>query len=139
MFLRRKIPEDKGKEKEEEKFDLERMSKILLVLPESFPYLKGILDSCIRSVSVERFSLDVTVGLGSPADTAAVSGYLWSIASIVNVFPSANLSVKPDFQEEQLNGSLDLNVKFRLLWIVGSFIRAFSKKPVRQLFREMRR
>lgn len=139
-FIRRKIfPEERKKEKEEERFDWRSMPEMISLFTESFPYLKRILNAFMKSISIERFSCNVAIGLDSPADTALVSGYMWSLVSLVNVFPKAYLSVKPDFQEKRLDGSMMVELKVRLLWIVVAFIRAFIKKPIRQLFRKTRR
>jgi hypothetical protein len=143
-FIRRKIPtegrkkEGRKKEKEEE-FDWRGIPEMISLFTESFPYLKRILNAFIRSLSIVRFSLSLTIGLDSPADTAVMSGYLWALASVVNVFPKAHLSVKPDFQEKKLDASMMAELKIRLLWIAVAFIRAFTKRSVRRLFRKMRR
>ncbi|MCP8316970.1 MAG: DUF2953 domain-containing protein [archaeon] len=139
-FIRRKIfPEERKKKKEEKKFDWRSIPEMISLFTESFPYLKHILNAFMKSISIERFSCNVTMGLDSPADTAMISGYMWSLASLVNVFPKAYLSVKPDFQEKRLDGSMMVELKVRLLWIAVALIRAFSKKPIRQLFRKMGR
>ncbi|MCP8312634.1 MAG: DUF2953 domain-containing protein [Candidatus Methylarchaceae archaeon HK02M1] len=143
-FIRRKIPSEgekkkEKKEKEKEKFYWRRIPETVSLFVESFPYIRNILKAAMKSISIKRFSCDVVMGLDSPVDTAVVSGYLWSLASIVNVFPKVYLSVKPDFQERRLDGSIMVELKVRLLRIVLAFVRAFFKKPVRQFFGKMRR
>jgi len=139
-FIRRKIfPEERKKEKEEKRFDWRSITEMISLFTESFPHLKRILNAFMKSISIERFSCDVTIGLDSPADTATISGYIWSLAPLVNLFPKAYLSVKPDFQEKRLDGSMIIELKVKLLRIAVAFIRAFTKKPVRQFFRKMRR
>ncbi|MCP8304113.1 MAG: DUF2953 domain-containing protein [archaeon] len=137
-LIRRKIPSEEGR-KEKEKFYWGSIPEMTSLFAESFPYLMNILNAAMKSISIKRFSCDVVMGLDSPADTAVVSGYLWSLASIINIFPKVYLSVKPDFQERRLDGSMMVELKVRLLRIVPAFIRAFFKKPVRQLFGKMRR
>ena len=149
LTFRRKIPsgekkrkqkKEEGEEEEKEKRpDLSRLPETVSRLMESLPYFPSIFRTFIRSLTVERFSADVELGLGSPVETAVVSGYLWSLASLVNISPKADLTVKPNFQEEQLEGSLITDLKIRLLWIAVALVKAVTKKPVRQLFTSMRR
>jgi hypothetical protein len=145
LTYRRKIPSGARKQKEEKKEkqqrrpNLRRSSETVSRFLESLPYLPGIVRTFMRSLTVERFSADVAVGLGSPAETAIISGYLWSLASIVNVLPKVNFSVRPNFQEEQLEGSVATKLKIRLLWIAVALVKAGTKKPVRKLFTSMRR
>ena len=149
LTFRRKIPsgekkrkqkKEEGEEEEKEKRpDLSRLPETVSRLMESLPYFPSIFRTFIRSLTVERFSADVELGLGSPVETAVVSGYLWSLASLVNISPKADLTVKPNFQEEQIEGSLVTDLKIRLLWIVVALVKAVTKKPVRQLFTSMRR
>ncbi len=138
MSLRGRKKEKEGK-KEKTRPSLSRFPETGTHFTESLPHLPGIMRTFLKSLTIERFSADVAVGLGSPFDTAIVSGYLWSLASIVNMSPRANFSVRPNFLEEQLEGSLSTDLKIRLLWIFVAFIKAGSKKPVRQLFTGMRR
>ncbi|MBI2937755.1 MAG: DUF2953 domain-containing protein [Thaumarchaeota archaeon] len=148
LTFRRKIPsgekkrkqKEEGEEEEKEKRpDLSRLPETVSRLVESLPYFPSVFRTFIRSLTVERFSADVELGLGSPVETAVVSGYLWSLASLVNISPKADLTVKPNFQEEQLEGSLVTDLKIRLLWIAVALVKAVTKKPVRQLFTSKRR
>jgi hypothetical protein len=138
-FLQRKIPQKEMKtEKRGERFDWTRMPEMGSLFIESYPSFANMLTAFTNSISIKRLSFDVAIGLGSPADTAMVSGYLWSLASVVNVYPLIYLSVEPDFQEERLDGSVMIELKVRLLRIALAFIKAFTKKPVRRLFSRMR-
>jgi len=148
LTFRRKIPsgekkrkqkKEEGEEEKKKRPDLSRLPETVSRLMESLPYFPSIFRTFIRSLTVERFSADVELGLGSPVETAVVSGYLWSLASLVNISPKADLTVKPNFQEEQLEGSLITDLKIRLLWIAVALVKAVTKKPVRQLFTSMRR
>lgn len=149
LTFRRKIPsgEKKRKEKKEEEDgkeekkrpDLSRFPETFSRLAESIQYFPSIFRTFMRSLTIEKFSASVELGLGSPVETAVVSGYLWSMASLVNISPKADFTVKPNFQEEQLEGSLITDLKIRLLWIVVALVKAVTKRPVRQLFTSMRR
>ncbi|OHE52402.1 MAG: hypothetical protein A3K61_01055 [Thaumarchaeota archaeon RBG_16_49_8] len=148
LTFRRKIPsgekkrkqkKEEGEEEKKKRPDLSRLPETVSRLMESLPYFPSIFRTFMRSLTVERFSADVELGLGSPVETAVVSGYLWSLASLVNISPKADLSVRPNFREEQLEGSLITDLKIRLLWIAVALVKAVTKKPVRQLFTSMRR
>jgi len=139
LFHKKIPPKKKKKEKKKKKpFGRKRILRIISLLWESFTYLTRIWNAFLKSISIEKFSFDFIIGLNSPVDTAVVSGYFWSLASVVNVIPNVHLSIKPDFKEERLDGSMIVKLKVRLFWNVTSFIRAFTKKPVRLLFKEMR-
>ena len=68
-----------------------------------------------------------------------MNGYLLGLASIINIFPKTNFTVDPDFNKERIDGSILIEIKLRLLWIVIESLKAFTKKPVRSLFGELRK
>lgn len=131
-----KIPPKKKKEKKP--FDKKRILKIISLLWESYPHLTHILNTFLKSISIEKFYLNFIIGLNSPVDTSIVSGYLWSLASFLNVTPNMYLSIKPDFKEERLDGSMKIKLKIKLFRIATSSIKALTKKPVRSLLKEIR-
>ena len=139
QLVQREIPpQEKEKTKEEFKFDINRIPKIISLFMESWSYFERILNAFLKSTSFEKFSFNLVIGLGNPADTAMISGYLLGLASIGNVIPNAYFYVEPDFQKERLDCHLTINIKIRLFWIIIEFIRAYTKKPVRMLLQELR-
>ena len=139
-FIRLKIPlEERKEEKEKAKFEWRNAPEMLSLFTESAPYFMNILNAVMKSSSIEIFSGKVFMGLDSPVDTALISGYLWMFASLVNLIPNVYLSISPDFQKSRFDGSIIFTLKIRLFRIVIAFIRAFLKKPVRQLFNTMRK
>ncbi|OEC87043.1 MULTISPECIES: DUF2953 domain-containing protein [Methanobacterium] len=141
-LIQREIPSEKQapkKENEKEtKFEISRIPKILSLLVESWPYLERVFNSFLKSTSFEIFSLNLILGLGDPADTATVSGYFWAASSLLNLIPNAYISLEPDFLNEKIEADATLKIKIRLFWIVVELIRAFTKKPVRALLKELR-
>jgi len=147
-ILRRKIPSENEKptEKEEKneegtekaKWDVDRILKVFNLFLDAFPYLKKIFQAFSRSFTLERFHFDLTMGLDSPVDTAQLSGLLWSFSSVVNVIPRVNIQIRPEFIETKLDGHVEVEVKLKLLWIVLELMRAYTKKPVRNLINEVR-
>ncbi len=141
------IQPPKKEKKPKRKLDVNKLLKTLQdmlpnIIPnfiESIPYFIDILESVLRSISIERISLISIVGLGNAADTAMFGGFLYSVAAIVNAFPKTYFSVEPDLQNQILEGSLTFNVKLRLLWIVAAFLKALTKRPFRSLLWELRK
>lgn len=143
------IQPPKKEKKPKRKLDV---NKLLDVLPdmlpnvisnfvESLPYFMDMIPASLRSISIEKIALNFIFGLGEAADTAMVGGFLYSIAAIVNVLPNTYFSVEPDLknQELKLEGSLNIKLKLRLLWIVGTSLKLLTKRPVISLLWELRK
>jgi hypothetical protein len=107
-------------------------------LIEALPALTQVFMDLIRSISMERISCRLSFGLDDPADTAAMSGYLWSIASVIGLY-RANIYIEPYFEGERLDGSLLAEVKARLLWIALVLVKALGEKKIRRLIIETAR
>lgn len=140
-LFKRSIPEEK-EEEEEEKKGKTNIGDVLNVLRKfmaAFDYLTPILRAFIKSLEFKKLSLDLKLGFTSPVTTALVSGYFWSMIPILNLKPQINLSLTPDFQENKLDGSVDLEVKLTLYHIVAALLKALTKKPVRELFSAARK
>ena len=134
-----KKEKEKDKKADEDKFDLDRILKLINLFLDSWPHLYRVIVAIYQSFTLQKFSLDVTMGLESPADTALFTGYIWSVTYPLNALTGFDLVViKPDFNRQILDGDLDLDIKLKLVGIVVEAIRAFTKKPVRKLINEMR-
>lgn len=145
----RKIPEDKTDEKEEkeekkekaekkDKFSLERILKILKLFKESLPYIYGLMTSIYNAMTIEKFSVNMNLGMESPADTALFTGYIWSFTYPLNALTRIDVNINPDFQRRVLDGNFQMDIDIRLIGIVVEVIRAYTKKPVRELIKEVR-
>ena len=142
-IIQRDIPTEKKEEekkevKKERKFNLEQVLKILNQFIEAFDYITPLIPAFLRSITLKKVSLNLNLGFYSPVDTAMINGYIWSISSILNTIPLISISTTPDFQESKLDGSFELNLKLKLLWIVIASLKAFTKKPVRDLVGSIR-
>ena len=133
------VPPKKEKKEKKRKFDIKRIPNIIPLLGESLPQIMGILLAFLKSISVEKISLNSTIGLGNPADTAMFGGFLYSVVAILNAIPNIYFAVEPDLQNERLDGSLIVKLKLKLLWIVVEFLKALTKKPFRSLLNELRK
>jgi hypothetical protein len=118
---------------------LARAPLLLSLLMDAAPSLLGIVKSFGRAVRLRRLSIDVSFGVGDPAETAVLAGYLWSVAWTSGLVPHASLSLRPDMERARLDGSASAELGVRLLPIVGAFLMAYTKKPFRRLLKEVRR
>ncbi len=131
--------EDKEeKTDKEDKFNLKRILKILNLVKESWPHIYGLITACYKAVSLEKFSLNLTLGMESPADTALFTGYIWSFTYPLNAITRIDAVITPDFDRRVLDGDLEADVSLKLIGIVVEAIRAYTKKPVRELIKEVR-
>ena len=140
-------PKEKKEREPKRKFDIKKLLDVLpdmlpKVIPdfiESLPYFIDIMESSLRSISIERIAFNLIFGLGDSADTAMVGGVFYSIAAVVNMLPNTYFSVEPDLKNEKLEGSLNIKLKLRLLGIAAASLKALTKRPVRSLLWELRK
>jgi hypothetical protein len=149
-LVQKKFPEKKEKEKKktekkekeedkERKFDVKKLPKIISLLYESSPYLLRIFNAFLKSTTFKKLSLKLTLGLGSPYDTAIISGYLSALMPLLNLIPNSCFSLEPDLLNERFEVTITLKISIKLLWIVIELLRAIIKKPVRSLLNELRK
>jgi hypothetical protein len=109
-------------------------SKDPRMLIEAIPAFFRVLEGLTVSFRVEHILCEVTFGLNDPADTAVICGYLWALTSAVSL-PGTHIRVDPYFEGERLTGSLNAEIRSRLLWVVVVFINALREKPIRRLLK----
>ena len=97
-----------------------------------------MITACYKAVSLEKFSLNLTLGMESPADTALFTGYIWSFTYPLNAITRINAVITPDFDRRVFDGELEVDVSLKLMGIVIEAIWAYTKKPVRELIKEVR-
>jgi hypothetical protein len=141
-FVRRDIPSKRAKKKggeEKKKRSFSNLvKKVLSISPDSLSTLPPIFGALRKSVRVKEISGSLTIGLVDPSDTAFVSGCMWSIVSTINAIPRTSFFVYTDFENERLDASISAKLKVRMLRIALSLIRAFTKKPFRDLIGAIR-
>jgi len=136
---RKKEKEKKEKDKDKkDKFDMDHILRILNLFLESLPYIHRLIMTIYRSFTLEKLSLNVTMGLESPADTALFTGYIWSFTYPLNALTRIDAVITPDFNRTILDGDLEGELKLKLGGIVVEALRALTKKPVRKLINEIR-
>jgi hypothetical protein len=146
----RKVAENRkkpvGKIKKVEKNAVERgfkpnhawFSKDPRILIDAIPAFFRVLEGLMVSIHVEHILCEVTLGLNDPADTAVICGYLWALTSAVSL-PGTHIQVDPYFEGESLAGSLDAEIRGRVLWVFIAFINALREKTIRRLLKELSR
>jgi len=118
--------------------DPRRVWRIFTLLRDSTTPLAIIARSFGKGVSIRRVSIDVTFGLGDPAETALAAGYIWSVAWLLDRSTRISLAVHPDLDALRLDGSVFAQLRVRLLPLVSGFARAYLHGSFRALIREVR-
>jgi hypothetical protein len=122
-------PEGKGPQPTRPEFDIKKMIDAL-------PALARVLMDMVRSVKIEMLSCRIAFGLSDPADTAAVSGYLWAVLSALG-HGKAEISIEPFFDRASLDGSFLTELRARMLWMAIALLKALREEKIRNLAREM--
>ena len=134
-----KVKPDKGTEIEDSKgerdHDTERSPSPGTLL-NAAPAIMNLIMDLLKRIVFERLSCRLCFGLNDPADTAVLSGYLWSVASTLGLF-QANVFIEPFFEGERLEGEIAAELKTRLIWIAKAVINASLEKEIRSLIREV--
>jgi hypothetical protein len=130
---------DKGVEieisKDERDHDTKRSPKPGTLL-NAAPAIINFLMDLLKTITFEKLSCRLCFGLNDPADTAIMSGYLWSVAATLGLF-RANVFIEPSFEGERLEGVFEAELKARLIQIVLAVINALREKEIRSLIREV--
>jgi hypothetical protein len=144
-IIKRDIPSEKKEKKEEEvkkkkksEWNIDRFIRVFNLFLEALPHFEKVLYAFFKSITLERFDLDFIMGLDSPVDTAQLAGFFWSILPMVNLVPKISINMRPIFLKTTFEGNLEVELKIKLLWIVVESLKAFTKKPVRNLISEVR-
>ncbi|NPV61039.1 MAG: DUF2953 domain-containing protein [Methanotrichaceae archaeon] len=103
---------------------------------DALPALACVLMGMVNSVKIERLSCIIALGLSDPADTAAVSGYLWAVLSALGC-GKAEVSIEPSFDRPRLDGSFLTELQARMLWTAIALLRALREEKIRSLAWDM--
>ena len=134
-----KVKPDKGAEIDDSKGERDHdtgRSPSPGTLLDAAPDIMNILMDLLKTIVFERLSCRLCLGLNDPADTAVMSGYLWSVASTLGLF-RANVFIEPCFEGECLEGVFEAELKARLIWIAKAVINALRENEIRSLIREV--
>jgi len=134
-----KVKPDKGAEIEDSKGERDHDTKRSPspgTLLNAAPAIMNFLMDLLKTIVFERLSCRLCIGLNDPADTAVMSGYLWSVASTLGLF-RANVFIEPCFEGERLEGLFEAKLKTRLIQIALAVINTLREKEIRSLIREV--
>ncbi|MFI5420891.1 MAG: DUF2953 domain-containing protein [Nitrososphaerales archaeon] len=134
---KKKAPEKKPPP-EKKGFDVKGGIRILSLVRDSIPSFVILGRYAKKATHIQNLNLDLTFGLGDPAETAEAAGYLWSVVGVLNALPPVSISLTPNVQEFDFDGELGMKARIRALFLVVGFLRAYMKKPFRLLIMEVR-
>jgi hypothetical protein len=134
---KKKAPEKKPPP-EKKGLDVKGGVRILSLVRDSIPSFVILGRYAKKATHIQNLNLDLTFGLGDPAATAEVAGYLWSFVPILNSLPPVSISLTPNVQEFEFDGELGMKARIRALFLVVGFLKAYMKKPFRLLIKEVR-
>jgi hypothetical protein len=138
-----KIPGDTGKGLEKESIEVDpsidslRPPKLEYLL-DAFPAIVKLLRNLFKTIKFQYINCSLLIGLNDPVQTALLSGYLWSIASMLGLF-RAKISIEPCFEEEKLEADFSAKLNARLLWTMIALINALQEEKIRTLLLEASR
>lgn len=128
----------KGRDNKKSEWNLKRFLKVFNLFVEALPYFQKIFYAFISSLSLEKLVVHLNIGMESPVDTAQVTGVLWLISSWINPYPNMAMYIQPEFMKTRFDVKIELVLKLKLLWIVRGLLNLITKKPVRNLIKEIR-
>ena len=124
----------KEKEKHKKPRSFPNIQKIVSQLPHISGPISNFPSVLTRSVKLKRMRLRFRFGLGDPAQTGILYGLLQPvIASITSIADRREVEVEPVFNEETLEGSLELDLRIWLFKIVVPALKLILSKPIRQM------
>ena len=123
----RKIEDQKEKHKQ----DSLRPSEVEFLL-DTIPALWKVFRDLLKSIEFQNISCRLCFGLEDPANTAILSGYFWSMASILSIF-RANISIEPYFERRRLEGEFFSRLRTRPLWTLWHHYNAIRERKIRRL------
>jgi len=103
----------------------------------AWPDLKKPAFTALRSLRVAYITSDTRLGFGNPVVTGEVYGWYWVVKGILSPLNTVRLHMEPVFNERVIEGDASLCIAVqRPLMIMLAGMWAFTKKPVRDLFRQ---
>jgi len=134
--------EKKTKKEEEPKkqkgIGVGKIFRTFSLFRESIPAVMILARSGERALNIRRMDLQLAFGSGDPAETAVLAGYFWGFSWVLNRIPRVSIAFRPVLDSTLLNGTLSTEVRVRAWPLVIGFLRAYLKKPFRQLIKEVR-
>jgi hypothetical protein len=109
---REKKPKPKKKKKPKPKKKKSREPFLAFLGAEGFLLrLFGLVRRLFRLLKVRQLDLDLTVGLGDPADTGMLFGVVGPAAACLGSLSPGDVQIRPDFVEESFRGHFKGDVR----------------------------
>jgi hypothetical protein len=103
----------------------------------AWPYLKKPAFTALHSLRVAELTSDARLGFGNPVVTGEVYGWYWVVKGILSPLGNVHLHMEPVFNGRVIEGDASLCIAVqRPLLIMLDSAWAFTKKPVRDLFKQ---
>lgn len=101
-------------------------------------YIKQNMFNLLRHYSPKKIFAVLKYGFGSPDVTGRVFGYISIVCGILGK-KAERLSVKPDFDNQVLEGSYRFKGRIRLCHFVIAFIKLIMKKEIRITYKRVKK
>ena len=102
----------------------------------ALPALLEMAGDILRTIQVEECSLNLSLGTGDAADTARISGYIWSAAAVA-LPRKVSFNLDPYFLGEKMDGSVIVDIGARPLLVGLASAKALKEEQVRYLIMNM--
>jgi hypothetical protein len=89
------------------------------------PILRFIYNS-IKTFSIERFHLRLTIGLEKAYDTGIICGYLYPLLYPLNAFKNTDVRITPNFNAPTLDGRLEVDIGNRAVRLIHPLFQLSS-------------
>ncbi|UCD09781.1 MAG: DUF2953 domain-containing protein [Dehalococcoidales bacterium] len=96
--------------------------------------LKDLIIGIYRQIKIAEITGDLVVGLEDPAHTGMLFAFIGPTNALLNLHPKYNVSIRPFFDDANiLEGTLNGNVKFQPIRLVGPVLKIAASKEVRRI------
>jgi hypothetical protein len=102
------------------------------IILNALPVLLETAGDLLRTIQVEECSVNLRLGTGDAADTARISGCIWSAAA-VTLPRKASFDLDPYFLGKKMDGSVIVDIGARPLLVGLTAVKALKEEPVRDL------
>ncbi|WP_292519252.1 DUF2953 domain-containing protein [Methanoculleus sp.] len=125
-------------ERVEERGPAPSPQELLATAVDLWPQIERILDAVLRSLYLETLRGDITLGLGSPADTGIVYGYCTAARYALWPVEAIDFVMTPVFDRRIFEGTFVLKLQVRRpLLILVPVVQALLQRPVRDRLRRV--
>lgn len=122
-----------NEDKEEKKSRFNEFKTLIPPLKENFNDIFDFFLVCIKSINLEMFDTNISLGFSSPVDTTTLVGYIWAFSAVPNLSKRFYLSAEPVFTKETVDFDSKIIFKINLLRPFGNLLKLLTKKSILEL------